>query len=137
MDMGDALGFSAERDILTLRKRCEKEGFPFLSIAIPRLDDLLLQGLQSGTFPEFIGWDSNVKLPRFLFDAWVLIFSSDGDIRLEPNIEAIRWIRQFSRICKKIFEVCDDHRVQSAIDQFCVNRQRSANTERLPRCIAA
>lgn len=117
-DAGDALGFSAERDVVTLRWRFEKEGMPFLSIALPRLDDALLEGLRSGSFPSLEGWATEGKLPLFLHGAWKQIFTWDGLVLPDPSIDAIRWIRQITRICKKIFEVCDDHRVQAAIDQF-------------------
>ena len=117
-DAGDALGFSAERDIITLRWRSEKEGIPFLSITLPRLDDLLLAGLRTGRLPEVIGWTTEGKLPRFLKGAWMQIFDWDGCILPEPSVDAIRWIRQISRLCKKVKEVCEDYRVQSAIDQF-------------------
>jgi hypothetical protein len=46
LDAGDSVGFDPSRDILTLRSRFEHEGEPFISIALPRLDDLLLQGLK-------------------------------------------------------------------------------------------
>ncbi len=91
---------------------------PFFTIALPRLDDLLLEGLRSGRFPSFEGWASEGELPLFLIGAWKQIFTWDGLLLPDPNINAIRWIRQISRLCKKIFEVCDDHRVSAAISQF-------------------
>ncbi len=118
LDAGGALGFSAERDIITLRWRSEKEGFPFFSIALPRLDDLLLAGLRDGRLPEVIGWTTEGNLPRFLGGAWKQIFDLDGCILPDPSVDAIRWIRQIARICKKIFAVCEEHRVEAAIDQF-------------------
>ena len=44
LDAGASLGFDPSRDILTLRSRFEHEGEPFVSIALPRLDDLLNAG---------------------------------------------------------------------------------------------
>ncbi len=117
-DAGDALGFSAERDIITLRWRFEKEGLPFFTITLPRLDDLLLAGLRDGRFPPFEGWASQGELPLFLIGAWEAIFSEDGYLLSNPSVPAIRWIRQISRICKKIFEVCESDRVDAEIANF-------------------
>jgi hypothetical protein len=47
-----------------------------------------------------------------------MIFSRDGDILSNPSIPAIRWLRQISRLHKKIFEVCEDSRVDDEIAQF-------------------
>ncbi len=91
---------------------------PFFTIALPRLDDLLLEGLRTGRFPSVKGWATQGELPLFLSGAWSQIFTWDGLLLPDPCIPAIRWIRQISRLCKKIFEVCEPERVESAITQF-------------------
>lgn len=118
LDAGEALGFSAERDIVTLKQRFESEGEAFLTIALPRLDDFLLEGLRTGCAPSFRGWATEGEVPRFLNGAWRLIFDGYGELLPHPSIPAIRWIRQISRFCKKIFEVCEESRVDAAIAQF-------------------
>lgn len=118
LDAGDALGFSVERDILTLWRRFDKEGFPFLSITLPRLDDLLLAGLRDGQLPSYEGWSSRCAYPEFLSGLWSRIFSKDGSLLTSPDVRAIRWLRQISRLYKKVFEVCDDDRVDAEIKQF-------------------
>lgn len=117
-DAGDALGFSAERDILTLGERFVKEGLPFLTITLPRLDDLLLAGLRDGRLPSYEGWSSRCAYPEFLSGLWSKIFAKDGSLLTSPDIRAIRWIRQISRLHKKIFEVCEDSKVDAEISQF-------------------
>jgi hypothetical protein len=47
-----------------------------------------------------------------------LIFSRDGALLSNPSIPAIRWLRQISRLHKKIFEVCEPERVEAEISQF-------------------
>jgi hypothetical protein len=118
LDAGDALGFSAERDILTLRERYAKEGLPFLTITLPRLDDLLIAGLRDGQLPSYEGWLSRCAYPEFLNRIWGLIFSRDGRLLSNPSIPAIRWLRQISRLHKKIFEVCEQSRVDDEISKF-------------------
>jgi hypothetical protein len=117
-DAGGALGFSAERDIETLWRRYDKEGLPFLTIALPRLDDLLVAGLRDGQLPSVEGWLSRCAYPEFLSGIWSMIFSRDGKLLSVPSIPAIRWLRQISRLHKKIFEVCEPERVEAEIDQF-------------------
>jgi hypothetical protein len=118
LDAADSLGFSAERDISTLWRRYDKEGLPFLTITLPRLDDLLLAGLRDGQLPSVEGWLSRCAYPEFLSGIWGMIFSRDGRLLSNPSVQAIRWLRQISRLHKKIFEVCEPDRVDSEISQF-------------------
>jgi hypothetical protein len=118
LDAGASLGFDPSRDILTLRSRFEHEGEPFISITLPRLDDLLIAGLRDGHFPVFNGWVSRCAYPEFLRDLWSMIFERDGVLRESPSIDAIRWIRQISRTFKKVFEVCEPDRVEAAIKRW-------------------
>jgi hypothetical protein len=117
-DAGDSLGFSAERDIETLWRRFDQEGLPFLTITLPRLDDLLLAGLRDGQLPSCEGWLSRCAFPEFLSGIWKCIFSRDGVLLSNPSIPAIRWLRQISRLHKKIFEVCESDRVDDEIQKF-------------------
>jgi len=118
-DAGDALGFSPKRDIATLQRRIVFEGESFMTIAMPRLDDLLLEGLRDGTLPSSDGWGTHRKLPEFLWDLWSRVFAVDTAVlRTDPDVHAIRWIRQIVRLQKKIFEVCSDDRVEDSIEQF-------------------
>ncbi len=112
------MGFDPSRDVLTLRRRFEQEGEPFLSIALPRLDDLLVTGLKDGRLPVFVGWSSRCGYPEFLRELWGLIFMRDGVLRETPSIDAIRWIRQISRTFKKVFEVCEPDRVEAAVKRW-------------------
>lgn len=85
LDAGASLGFDPSRDILTLRSRFEHEGEPFISIALPRLDDLLIAGLRDGHLPVFNGWVSRCAFPEFLRDLWEMIFERDGVLRESPR----------------------------------------------------
>ena len=117
-DAADALGFSAKRDIISLWRRFDEEGLPFLTITLPRLDDLLLAGLKAGQLPSHEGWLSRCAYPEFLSGLWSRIFDRDGSVLPNPSVQAIRWLRQISRLHKKIFEVCDAQRVSDEIDNF-------------------
>lgn len=47
-----------------------------------------------------------------------MIFDDDGVLTDNPSVDAIRWIRQISRTFKKVFEVCEPSRVETAIEKF-------------------
>lgn len=117
-DAGDSLRFDPSRDILEVTRRCDHEGEPFLTVALPRLDDLLLEGLRDGTLPTFVGWSARCSYPDFLRDIWKLIFADDGVLLEQPSVRAIRWLRQISRFSKKIFEVCEQDRVDAAVSRW-------------------
>ncbi len=118
LDAADSLGFDPSRDIVTLRSRYENEGEPFISITLPRLDDLLLAGLRDGVLPDFVGWRARCAYPEFLRDLWAGIFERDGVLRDSPSVNAIRWLRQISRTYKKVFEVCSADRVEASIERW-------------------
>jgi hypothetical protein len=47
-----------------------------------------------------------------------MIFDDDGVLLDNPSVDAIRWLRQISRTFKKVFEVCEPSRVETAIEKF-------------------
>ncbi len=118
LDAGDSVGFDPSRDILTLRSRYRDEGLPFITITLPRLDDLLLAGLRDGVLPTVVGWRARCAYPEFLRDLWAGIFERDGVLRDSPSVNAIRWLRQISRTFKKVFEVCSADRVEASIEKW-------------------
>jgi len=120
LERAKAVGYNPERDLNTIRRRHEAEGNGFLEIALPTLDDLLLEGLSSGRLPVITGWSlrKSTTLPAFLYGFWMRIFDHDGTLFPYPCIESIRSIRQISRTFKKVFEVCSNERVNTAIAGF-------------------
>lgn len=119
-EFGLPVGCYSERDIATVVRRYACEGDAFLTIALPRLDDLLIAGLRDGRLPAFTGWSTKAgwSHPSFLHGFWKCIFQPDGSLSPNPSVHAIRAIRQISRTFKKVFEVCADDRVEEAISGF-------------------
>ncbi len=115
---GESLRFNPSRDIVTVVERVDHEGEPFMSIALPRLDDFLIEGLRDGFLPSLEGWKTQGHYPLFLRELWSRVFNSDGVLLDDPCIHSISMIRQISRFHKKIFEVCDSDRVEAAIERF-------------------
>lgn len=117
-DVEDLLSVQMSRDISTAIARYEAEGPQFLTIALPRLDDLLTVGLSSGLLPEISGWKTRGRLPEFLSPLWRRIFRKDGYLCHNPDVDAIIAIRQITRVFKKQFVVCPDRYVESSLDSF-------------------
>lgn len=113
-------GFNPKMDISTVIDRVACEGYEFLSIALPRLSDILLEGLESSVLPTFVGWNKKrgTRVPEFLQDLWLQVFHPSGEILHQPSVRAIYWIRQISCAFKKVFEVCADEYIVQAIDSF-------------------
>jgi hypothetical protein len=119
-DAADALRFNPARDLHEITERYGHEGETFLTVAMPRLDDILIEGLRDGRLPKFLGWATHggVRYPAFLAGIWRRIFHENGELRATPDVHAIRWLRQISRVNKKIFEVCSQDRVDSAVSRW-------------------
>lgn len=124
-------GMDPERDLRTVRRRVCHEGVHFLDKTLPLLDDFLLEGLHEGSLPVTPGWKhrANTNLPEFLFPLWRKIFNRDGTVLDSPVPFAIRGIRQISRTFKKVFEVCEDELVNSAINRFIETEKELCKTE--------
>lgn len=132
------VGYSPNRDIRTVVDRVKQEGYAFLTIALPTLDDALLAGLSKGTLPVLPGWGrkSGTALPEFLWGFWQRIFRHDGTLLPDPCVNSIRAIRQISRTFKKVFEVCDAERVDESLDGF-IRTDRELSQLTIPRGIDA
>lgn len=119
-EYGSWLHVKTVRDEATLRRRFENQNNWFLEVSLPTLDDALLRGLSTGQLQPITGYglQSKTKLPKFLYGFWRLIFDEDGVLLASPNQTSIQAIRQVSRFCKKIKEVCNDDAVEAAFSGF-------------------
>lgn len=95
------LGLSAERDVDTILRRVEHEGFSFLAITLPTLSDALERGLEDGRFTCPSAFARHGGLPRLLGGYFKRVFDRAGSPLPEPCPEAIRCIRQICRFWKK------------------------------------
>lgn len=120
MDFGAVMGTYSARDANTIDLRASYEGEAFFEIALPRLDDALLQGLSTGQLPKISGWSTKrgSRLPKFLYGYWKKIFDLNGVLLATPSVDAIRYVRQLTRLHKKVFDLPKDDRVADAVDAF-------------------
>ncbi len=94
------LDLSVERDVATMRRRYEQEGFSFLSLTLPRLSDALLQGIEAGRFTCPAGFSRHGSLPRFLGGFFNRLFSRDGEyLQNDTMADAAKFIAAIRQIC--------------------------------------
>jgi hypothetical protein len=126
LDVGLQLTDTIDLDYREICSRYEKEGMSFLTITLPRLDDALLKGLAVGhlTPNDFVGfrpWKRGGSLPALLQGFFRRVFSSDGSILDEPDVDAIFAIRQVTRLFKKVELPCSKQRIKAAYERYITN----------------
>jgi hypothetical protein len=117
-ELASHLGLSAKRDVDTIRRRCEHEGFAFLSLTLPLLSDALERGLEEGRLTCPSNFSVHGRLPRLLGGFFSRVFARTGELLDCPDVDAIYAIRQISRLWKKPKMACDTDREAAAADRF-------------------
>jgi len=112
------LGLSVERDVATMRHRCEHEGLSFLTIILPKLSDSLEKGLEDGRLSCPSDFARHGRLPRFMGGFFSRVFTIDGELRHDACPDSILFIRQVSRFFKKLELGCSPSRNKKAIQHF-------------------
>jgi len=115
-------------DYKEICSRYRSEGESFLTITLPRLDDVLLKGLSTGRISraDFVGFKPHRRhgsLPALLQGFFRCIFDDDGWLLPSPNVSAIYAIRQVSRLFKKVEKPCSDQRIRAAYKRYIDNDQ--------------
>jgi hypothetical protein len=112
-----------DRDLLTIKKRFENEGYGFLTVALPSLDDALLQGLSSGRFTCPTGFKSLSEgaIPRFLSGMLCEVFEPfSGCLRESPDEGVLKSLRELLRLFKKtqLPSDAEDYLHKKAVEEF-------------------
>lgn len=112
---------SATIDIKTVDRRIKHEGLSFLTITLPNFGKELQKALDQGYVDRrlFTSFRRKGELPLFLGGFLDLVFDrTSGRLLNEPNIEAIRCIRQLTLVYSKIAIPCTTKRVSDAMSEF-------------------
>ncbi len=94
-----------DRDLITIEKRFENEGYGFLAIALPALDEALLKGLSTGWFtcPANFKTVRRGAISRFLSGMLCEVFEPfTGKLKDEVDFGTLKSIRELCRLFKKI-----------------------------------
>ena len=117
LDCAEQCDTSSVRDIETMRARVEHEGDSFLTITLPAFASDFERSLELGYIDPslFISFKKRLHLPAFLQGFVGQVFHiSTGMLREQPNVSAIRAVRQLTLIFKKIERETTDARKAAA-----------------------
>lgn len=112
-----------DRDVITIKKRFENEGYGFLTIALPSLDEALLLGLSSGRFACPSGFKSIRRgtIPRFLSGMFCEVFDPlSGWLKESPDEGVLKCLREALRLFKKVQLSSDEENFlhEKAVTEF-------------------
>lgn len=116
-DCANQCGTSIDRDIITMLYRVEHEGDGFLTITLPQFCSDFEEALELNCISSnhFIGFKKWRRLPAFLHGFVQMVFDDrTGYIHDQPDVAAIRAIRQLCLIFKKIERETTDSRKHRA-----------------------
>jgi len=134
------LSLTVDRDIEVIRRRFEHEGMSFLTITLPTLSDVLEKGLRVGRispedFPAFKPASRGRSFPGLLSGLFIRVFEADGRLRCAPCVDSISYIRQISRLLKKVLIECTKSRKDKAFAKYIeTDKNLIGNTHWNHRC---
>lgn len=137
LNEGLQVSTAVDVDMRVIARRVESEGMSFLTISLPSLCDALDQGLAQGfitpaLFKGFKPWKRGGKLPALLSGFFMKIFDIDGVLLAKPCIDAIRAIRQVTRLFKKVELPCSAARQRRAYERYVDNDTSVIETDQVP-----
>lgn len=112
-----------DRDLSTIKKRFENEGYGFLTVALPALDASLTRALSTGKFACPIGFKlaKGKAIPRFLSGMLSKVFEpSSGTLKDNPDISVLKCVRNVLMLFKKM-RLSPEHEDKlhaAAVDSF-------------------
>jgi hypothetical protein len=112
-----------DRDIITIEKRFENEGYGFLTRALPALDGALLLGLSSGKFTCPIGFKTTKggTIPRLFSGMFCKVFDPLTGLLVEvPDLGTLKDLRTILMLFKKTQLSAEDEELlhQKAVNEF-------------------
>jgi len=121
-DLGSLCQISTARDVKTITRRVEHEGWSFFTITLSDFGKSFEKSLDLGQIVRdhfSPTWGFCGGVPKFLSGFLGLVFNKDtGTLLEEPSIAAIYSIRQFSLAFGKMELDCSKERIQRAKDNY-------------------
>lgn len=119
------------RDAITAFRRVEHEGISFLTISLTKFCQDFERSIEAGLIDStrFLGYKKRASLPAFLQGLTSLVFDpTSGRLLDKPDPIAVKDIRQFCLMWKKINLPCSKERVAAAFDQYVKTDQEVGGT---------
>lgn len=120
-ELGEVCAVDTTRDLKTVARRIEHEGWSFLTITLPGFANDLMVALDRGFVDHdlFQGFSFGGGLPRFLGGFLDLVFDrANGQIRDVPSHDAIYAMRQITMLYGKILLETTEKRDRAALDGY-------------------
>jgi len=107
------------RDLNTVRARYREEGEPFLTITLDAFRVGFEAALENGSWDVIVpGFRKDGQLPAFLRGFVSRVFQRDGRIRPNPDVTAIRIIRQLTGFAAKMRVECNPKYTTRALEDY-------------------
>jgi len=114
------LGVTLDKKRIALLFR--SRGLALFTLDLPCLNDLLLDGLETGRLklegPLSRRVSKRIQVPRLLAGLWLRIFEKDSSLKPEPDVTAIAFLRQLCCLGKKIEVRCSERRSLAAVRKY-------------------
>lgn len=100
----------------------QSRGLALFTLDLPCLNDLLLDGLETGRL-KLDGSLSRrvskrIQVPRLFAGLWLRIFGKDSSLKPEPDVTAIAFLRQLCCLGKKLEVKCSKSRILAAVRKY-------------------
>lgn len=99
-----------------------ERGIGLFTLDLPELDSLLLRGLESGRLclggPLSRAVSFQVRVPKLFSGLWLRIFHIDSSLKSDSDVNAIFFLRQFTRLGKNLEMDCSTDRVKSTLEKY-------------------
>lgn len=127
----------SSRDLKKLRSRVDKEGISFLTKTLPKLGKAIDTALSRDTPLLVKGFSlkPGTSIPRFL--GWLIerVFTTEGYARGDPDVTALRHLRQFLYFMYKLKLPYDNTTEESVVSSF-VRTQEELQTLEFPLSVS-
>jgi len=121
----------SRHDLRVLRNRVDSEGISFLTKTLPKLGKAIDYALHSDAPLQVSGFRKKPDSVIPLFLGWLLekLFMDDGYVRSDPDITALKHLRQFLYFTYKLSLPYDYETENSVIESFIATEEELCNTE--------
>ncbi len=118
-----ALSKEFDRDYSRLSSAVESHGIRFVLDVMPsyrkHFDKCLAkERLTLSHLPHFGSWKKGFVIPRFLRGITMRVFDLKGDLKPDPDLQAIRLIRQLLGVARRLRVSCDSRATNAAVKEF-------------------
>lgn len=108
-------------DLERFARIAKTRGLGFYTLDLPRFDELLVRGLETGVLDPTFGYKrrrKGSKVPLMLEGLWRRVFCDNGRLCDEPDSTAIAFLRQIFCLGKKVETRCSQPRLEAVVKEY-------------------